>query len=128
MTVHANARPLAGLIGPALMALATSEALNFHIWSSNIPSLTYLNGCLLFVAGLALVRAHNDWKPGWPVLITLTGWMLLLGGLFRMFAPEARQAAWSPATTALLGVLFAAGAVLAWRGYAPQRASVREGA
>ncbi len=42
---------------------------------------------MLFVAGLSIVRAHNRWKDGWPVLVTLMGWFAILGGLARMFAP-----------------------------------------
>jgi hypothetical protein len=33
------------------------------------------------VAGLAIVRAHNGWKEGWPVLVTVLGWFAILGGL-----------------------------------------------
>jgi hypothetical protein len=51
----------------------------------------YLNAVILFVVGLALVRAHNRWSWTWPTVITVTGWMLLLGGLYRMVAPEAPQ-------------------------------------
>lgn len=28
----------------------------------------------MFVAGLAIVRAHNRWAPDWTVLVTLSGW------------------------------------------------------
>ena len=49
--------------------------------------LIYLNGTLLFVAGLSIVRAHNQWKADWPVLVTLMGWFAIVGGLFRMFDP-----------------------------------------
>jgi hypothetical protein len=42
----------------------------------------------LFVAGLAVIRAHNLWIRGWPVLVTLVGWFVIFLCLFRMFAPE----------------------------------------
>lgn len=57
-------------------------------WASNIAPGIHLNGALLFVAGLAVVRAHNLWVRGWPVVVTLVGWFILFLGLFRMFAPE----------------------------------------
>jgi len=41
---------------------------------------------LIFVAGLAIVRAHNHWVLDWTVLVTLSGWFALALGLFRMFA------------------------------------------
>jgi len=52
-----SSRHLAGLIGPAVMALTASEALNFRIWATNIAPVTYLNGTLLFVAGLSVLFA-----------------------------------------------------------------------
>jgi hypothetical protein len=56
----------------------------------------YLSGTLLFVAGLAIVRAHNSWTPGWPVLITLVGWIAMLAGLGRMAAPLSPASSTSP--------------------------------
>jgi len=57
----ADPRHMAGLAGPTLMAVTASEALNLDIWSGVSPALVYLNGVLLFVAGLAIVRTHNVW-------------------------------------------------------------------
>lgn len=86
-----NSKRLAGLLGPVLIALSVSEALNLrHLRAEigpNTVHVVYLNGTLLFLAGLSIVRAHNDWTRGWPVLVTLTGWMSMLLGLIRMFAP-----------------------------------------
>ena len=83
-----NSKQIAGLIGPTLIVLTISEAINAHIWANNIPAAIHFNGALLFVAGLSIVRAHNLWSRGWPVLVTLVGWIAMLLGLFRMFAPE----------------------------------------
>ena len=86
-----NSRRLAGLLGPVLIALSVSEALNLRRLTAEIGPNTvhvvYLNGTLLFVAGLSIVRVHNYWTRSWPVLVTLTGWMSMLLGLTRMFAP-----------------------------------------
>jgi hypothetical protein len=62
----ADSRRIAGLIGPTLLALTISEAINVHIWSTNIAPVTYLNGLLLFVAGLSIVSVHNRWTSNWP--------------------------------------------------------------
>ena len=83
-----NSKQLAGLIGPSLIAITISETMNYHIWANNIAPVIHLNGALLFVAGLSIVRAHNHWVRGWPVMVTLVGWFAILVGLFRMFAPE----------------------------------------
>ena len=112
-----NAKRIAGLVGPTMVALAMSEAMNFHIFANQIAPVVYLNGTILFVAGLSLVRSHNRWSRDWPVLVTLTGWVVLLAGLYRMFAPEAPQAAASVATYAMLAVLFAIGSFLTLKAY-----------
>jgi hypothetical protein len=83
---------MAGLIGPTLVALGVSEAINTRIWKTNSAPLVYLNGLLLFVAGLSIVRVHNRWTRSWPVIVSLVGWVGVLLGLFRMFAPEAQHA------------------------------------
>jgi len=112
-----DSRRLAGLIGPSIMVVTASEALRYNIWDVNIPAVTYLNGTLLFIGGLAIVRAHNRWTRRWPVLITLTGWAILCFGLIRMFAPEAKQPPESPTMYAGLAVLFATGSYLTYKGY-----------
>ena len=60
---------IAGLAGPTLIALTVSETVNLGIWKTNDPRVTYLNGLLLFIGGLAIVRAHNVWVRAWPVLV-----------------------------------------------------------
>ena len=112
-----NSKMLAGLIGPTLIALGVTEALNLRIWATNIPPVIYLNGTILFVAGLAIVRAHHHWSRGWPVLVTLTGWVAVAGGLSRMFAPEARQAPASAPTYAMFAILCVLGIFLSFKAY-----------
>jgi hypothetical protein len=105
------------------MAISVTEWMNRDVFAGAIgPSYgphLYLDGTLLLVAGLAIVRAHNYWTRGWPVLITLVGWLFLLSPLTRMAAPLSAQAAGrSPAM--LYGsqlVLFAIGAVVTFKAY-----------
>jgi hypothetical protein len=116
-----DSRRLAALVGPVIVALAATEILNYRIWDTGIPQVIYLNGTLLVVAGLSILRGHNRWSIGWPVFITLAGWVSLLGGLYRMIAPEARQAPRTPALYAGLAVMLAVGALLTFQGYWPQK-------
>src|ERR1039458_1260312 len=93
-----------GIIDPSNMAIWNSTCRRRLGWSATTTPasrrwqnvfwspVTYLVGILLFVAGLAIVRAHNRWIRGWPVLVTLVGWAAIFGGLFRMLAPEAQRA------------------------------------
>ena len=84
----ANSKEIAGLVGPTLAAMLVSEfpLVQPHLYDSQIPPVVYLSGVLMFVGGLAVVRAHNVWVRNWTVLVTLTGWFLLVLGLIRMFA------------------------------------------
>ena len=113
-----DSRRIAGLLGPTLIALAVSEAMNLRVMADNPASvgLVYLNGTLLFVAGVAIVQVHNRWTRGWPVLVTVMGWFAILGGVIRTVAP---QAATSGATWVygLLVALLAVGVVLTFNGY-----------
>ncbi|MDH2915287.1 MAG: hypothetical protein PXX77_00270 [Gallionella sp.] len=101
----ANSKDIAGLLGPAIVAITASETVNIHIWASNSAAGVYLNGAMLFVAGLAIIRAHNLWARGWPVLITLSGWFYMLLGLFRMFFPELQLEAAKHTSTISIGTM-----------------------
>jgi hypothetical protein len=113
----ADSKKLAGLIGPVIVAMTVSEALNLHIWAANIPAVTYLNGIILFTAGLAIVRAHNRWVAGWPVLVTLAGWFGLALGLFRILLPELQPGGSNFMTYAVIAILCAGGLVITYKAY-----------
>ena len=72
-----NSKQIAGLVGPTIIAMVMSEfpLVQPHLYDAQIPPVVYLSGVLLFVAGLAIVRAHNHWARDWTVLITLSGWL-----------------------------------------------------
>jgi hypothetical protein len=110
--VMASSKELSKLIGPTLSVMSLSEVLNFQIWSTNMPPVTYLNGVLLFIAGISIIRVHNFWVRSWRVAVTLTGWFCLAAGLFRMFFPQARQAGNTIPTYMMLTTLFATGLFL----------------
>ncbi len=91
-----------------------------EMFSNQIAPVVYLNGAILFVAGLALVRAHNVWTWRWPVILTLLGWIALMGGLWRMAAPNAPQAPDNVLTYAGLAAVVAIGALLTIIAYGPK--------
>ena len=90
-----NSKQIAALLGPTMVAMLVTEfpLVQPHLYDAQIPPVVYLSGVLFFVAGLAIVRAHNTWVRNWTVLVTLCGWFFLLLGLVRMFgADQYRQA------------------------------------
>ncbi|ETI28371.1 hypothetical protein G647_00820 [Cladophialophora carrionii CBS 160.54] len=87
-TTTTPSHQLARLIGPALLTISMAESVNAHIWASSSPPTIFLNGSIIFVSGLAIVRHHNLWTTSWPVLVTLSGWSGLALGLTRMLIPE----------------------------------------
>lgn len=118
-----DSRRLAGLVGPTLVAVILSEhpLVQPHLYDAQIPPVVYLSGVLIFVAGLAIVRVHNQWRLNWTVLVTLTGWLGLVVGLVRMFGASAYQqaaAGTAPATLMILeGAVLLAGLVMTVRAY-----------
>jgi hypothetical protein len=112
-----NSKLIAGLAGPMLMALSLSEAISYHIWTINIAPVTYLDGSLLFLAGISIIRVHNHWIRGWPVIVTLVGWFASLMGLWRMFFPEAKQGSDIASMYFVFAALFMMGVFLTYKAY-----------
>ena len=118
-----NSAYIARLVGPALIGITITEWMNLDIFTKAIgPSFAthvYLDGTLLFIAGLAIVRAHSIWSRRWPVLITLVGWVGIVGGLSRMAAPVAAQQTGQRAAVVYgtLVALLAIGIVLTFKAY-----------
>ena len=82
-------KTIAGLIGPALVALVAALLVNPYSIPTLIepvshdPALVLVSGVLPFVAGLAVVRMDNH-RRGWAVLVTVFGWLPLVAGLVGM--------------------------------------------
>jgi hypothetical protein len=125
-----TSKTIAGLIGPTFVAVAVGLLLNLGSISavleplSRDPALVLIYGIFLFVAGMAIVRFHNHWEANWPVLVTIVGWLLVVGGLVRILFPLRFAAATGAfaqssgimATVAV--VLLAIGAFLSFKAYA----------
>jgi uncharacterized membrane protein len=92
-----------------------------HLYDQQIPPVVYLSGILMFVAGLAIVRAHHVWRRDWTLLVTLCGWFLLLLGLVRAFAADSYQRTSAAASSTFFlvaeGLLFLVGGVLTVQAY-----------
>ncbi len=50
--------------------------------------LFFMMAIITVILGLFLVTSHNVWVLGWPLLITLISWFVLITGILRLFFPE----------------------------------------
>ena len=85
---------LAKLIGPVFVTIGVGVLFNapiFRILAEQFLSsyaLIFLAGLVTLTAGIALVLAHNVWTPDWRVIITILGWLSVIGGALRIIAPN----------------------------------------
>lgn len=85
---------LARLIGPLFLVMGIGMLVNpagvrataREFLASR--ALIYVAGLAAFVPGLAIVLTHNLWVSDWRVLVTVFGWLALIGGTVRILAPE----------------------------------------
>jgi hypothetical protein len=108
---------IAAVAGPSLLAVNISEALNLDIWDGADPSLVYLNGMILFIAGTFIASIHNRWGNASEILVTACGWLLVAAGAFRMVFPKAEQLHAGPWTYGFIGLLALVGIALCWVGF-----------
>ena len=124
-----HSKTIAGQIGPSLIVLAAALLINLGSMSTLVeavsrdPAIVLVSGVLAFVAGLAVVRVHNHWAADWAVVVTIFGWLLLIGGLVRMLFPirlAEMAATLSPSTGLIVGeavVFLVIGAFLSYKAY-----------
>ena len=85
---------LARLIGPFCLALGLgvlASGANYRALAEeflNSRALVFLAGLISLPAGLAILLTHNVWVLAWPVIITILGWLLVIGGTIRLVIPQ----------------------------------------
>ena len=85
---------LARLLGPLLLVIGAAiliDRKNIRAMATDFlehRGLIFLAGVLTLLGGLAIVLTHNAWHGGWPVVITLFGWLMVIGGAFRILFPD----------------------------------------
>ncbi len=120
---------LAKLIGPTLAVIGASILLNpkqFQAIAKEFmrnPALVFIIGHIALPAGIATVLVHNLWVKDWPVIITIFGWLAIIGGALRILAPQrmmntGRKALKNPNTLIIAGSFWLLlGIVLSYFGY-----------
>jgi hypothetical protein len=121
---------LARLIGPVLLAIGIGVLLNAPVFRVMVGqflhsyALIFVSGLLTLTAGLAIVLTHNVWEGDWRVVITILGWLGVIGGLFRIIVPQEVAAIGTGmiahGIAPMVGgfVMLVAGGVLSYYGYA----------
>jgi len=121
---------IAKLIGPIIVVLSVPMIIKPAALEQTTRQfledrpLILVSGVLAMLAGLAIVNTHNVWVFGWPLIVTLFGWGLVLGGAARVIAPGVVHDVGGammgqPELIRVAGVSWAAlGAYLTFEGYA----------
>lgn len=86
---------IARLLGPVMVVAGIAIFVNrkqmaevFEDFVAS-PALIFIAGVLALVMGIAIVNAHNLWVADWRIILTLVGWIAILGGIVRMVFPGA---------------------------------------
>jgi len=120
---------IARLVGPVMVVAGATFVFNREASRAIIedfldgPAALYLAGVLTLLTGLAIVNVHNSWAGGWPLIITVFGWLAIVGGTLRMAVPQLVEAVGAdfyaqPAVTITFGVIILiVGAFLSFKGY-----------
>ena len=93
----ANSIFLAKLIGPIFLAVGIGIFINGGVYRAMAEeflrsrALIYLSGLLIMTAGIALALTHNVWVRDWRVVITILGWLAVIGGAIRIVAPQGTE-------------------------------------
>ena len=84
---------IAKLLGPVFVVMGLAGIVNYDRFRKlalefiESEGLIFLSGVVTLPVGLAIVNTHNVWMAGWPVLITLFGWIAIFAGIVRIILP-----------------------------------------
>jgi MFS family permease len=120
---------LAQMLGPLFLVMGAGMLMNRDGYREmaeeflDSRALIYIAGLAAFLPGLAIVLVHNVWVFDWRLIVTLFGWLGLIGGIFRILFPQAvseigeRMLSSGAAIVAGAIVVLAVGGVLTFYGY-----------
>jgi hypothetical protein len=88
---------IARILGPVLVVVGLGTLLQteaYRMMGNDFlknAGLVYFLGILSLAIGLAILNSHNLWVRDWRVIITIFGWLAVLGGIFRLLATSWTQ-------------------------------------
>jgi hypothetical protein len=89
-----NSLFLAKILGPYAIIVALAFLFNPKTYQKVMEdfcknsALVYLGGVFAFLFGILIVLFHNVWVAGWPVIITVFGWLALIKGVWLIVFPN----------------------------------------
>lgn len=73
----------------SIVMFADMQSFLMHIKAMlNSESLIFAAGFSTLILGILLIVGHNRWVMGWPLVITLFGWMVALKGILLIIYPK----------------------------------------
>jgi hypothetical protein len=120
---------VARLVGPVFVAVGLGILLNGTFYTALIleavhsPTLIYFSGLISLIPGLAILNVHRTWSGGWPVIVTIIGWLMVIGGVIRLVLPAttatlAGDLYSKPAALLIVAIItLVVGAYLSFEGY-----------
>jgi hypothetical protein len=84
---------IAKLLGPIFIVIGLAGLINYERFKKlafefiDSEALIFISGIITLPAGLAIVNTHNVWTAGWPLIITLFGWIAVVAGIVRIALP-----------------------------------------
>jgi hypothetical protein len=83
---------IARILGPLMVVMGLGLLLQTQAFramaqeSLQSPAVIYFSGLITLAVGLAILNVHNLWTRDWRVIITIFGWLAVIGGIFRLLA------------------------------------------
>jgi hypothetical protein len=123
---------IARLIGPVFVVIGVAVLVNTSYYveltaeAPHVPTLIYLYGLLVLAAGIAMLNCYRAWTRDWRVIVTVLGWLFVIGGVIRILLPQVVErlapTLGSPPGLIAAGVfVFVVGGYLTFEGYRPWR-------
>jgi hypothetical protein len=88
---------IARILGPVLVIIGLGlllEGETFRTMAGEFlrsAALVYFSGVATFALGLAILNVHHLWTRDWRSVVTVFGWLFVIGGIFRILAPSLVQ-------------------------------------
>jgi drug/metabolite transporter (DMT)-like permease len=85
---------IARLIGPVFAVIGVAVLVNTSYYveltaeASHVPTLIYLYGLMVLAAGIAMLNFYRAWTRDWRVIVTILGWLFVIGGVIRILLPQ----------------------------------------